>query len=175
MAQLARRERYPDLMTSVWYNQMLGAPDSAGIMVGATLPIFNVRRQNRRAEASDLRASSAASDWTAMRAMIRFELADTLRRLNTASRSLDLILKVAAPRAEQSFASSLSAFKALGGWVEKHQPLGSEHAVDALEDLTHLGRAQQDHEVAADVTAGQQEQRFHEHDIVGARQLAVVL
>jgi outer membrane protein TolC len=110
MAALSRRERYPDLMTSVWYNQMLGAPDTAGVMVGATIPIFNVRRQNRRAEASDLRASSAGNDLAAMRAMIRFEVADALRRLDTANRSLDLILDIAAPRAEQSFASSLSGY-----------------------------------------------------------------
>jgi outer membrane protein TolC len=110
MAALARRERYPDLMTAVWYNQMLGAPDTAGVMVGATIPIFNVRRQNRRAEASDLRASSAGSDLAAMQAMIRFEVADALRRLDTTSRSLDLIVDVAAPRAEQSFSSSLSGY-----------------------------------------------------------------
>jgi outer membrane protein TolC len=110
MAALSRRERYPDFMTSVWYNQMLGAPDTAGVMVGATIPIFNVRRQNRRAEASDLRASSAGSALAAMRAMIRFEVADALRRLDTATRSLDLIINVAAPRAEQSFSASLSAY-----------------------------------------------------------------
>jgi cobalt-zinc-cadmium efflux system outer membrane protein len=110
MAALSRRERYPDFMTSVWYNQMLGAPDSAGVMVGATIPIFNVRRQSRRAEASDLRASSAGSDLAAMRAMIRFEVADALRRLDTANRSLDLIVNIATKRAEQSFASSLSGY-----------------------------------------------------------------
>lgn len=110
MAALSRRERYPDFMTSVWYNQMLGAPDSAGVMVGATIPIFNVRRQSRRAEASDLRAFSAGSDLAAMRAMIRFEVADALRRLDTANRSLDLIVNIATKRAEQSFASSLSGY-----------------------------------------------------------------
>jgi outer membrane protein TolC len=89
---------------------MLGAPDTAGVMVGATIPIFNVRRQSRRAEASDLRASSAGNDLAAMRAMIRFEVADALRRLDTANRSLELIVNIAASRAEQSFASSLSGY-----------------------------------------------------------------
>jgi outer membrane protein TolC len=110
MAALSRRERYPDFMTSVWYNQMLGAPDTAGVMVGATIPIFNVRRQSRRAEASDLRASSAGHDLAAMRAMIRFEVADGLRRFDTANRTLDLIVNIAAPRAGQSFSSSLSGY-----------------------------------------------------------------
>ena len=110
MADLARRERYPDLMTSVWYNQMVGGQDTVGVMLGASIPLFNVTRQTRRAEAFDLRASSAGSDLEAMRAMIRFEVADALRRLDTANRSLDLVVKVAAPRAQQSFSSSLSGY-----------------------------------------------------------------
>ena len=110
MATLARRERLPDFMTSVWYNQMIGEPDGVGLMVGATLPLFNVTRQNRRAEAADLRSESAGSDLEAMRAMVGFEVADALRRLQTANRTLDLIVRVAAPRAQQSFSSSLSGY-----------------------------------------------------------------
>jgi outer membrane protein TolC len=110
MAELARRERYPDLMTSVWYNQMLGGPDTAGVMLAASIPIFNVRRQTLRSEASELRAASAGNDREGMRAMIGFEVADALRRFETASRSLDLVVGVAAPRAEQSFSSSLSGY-----------------------------------------------------------------
>jgi outer membrane protein TolC len=110
MATLARRERLPDFMTSVWYNQMIGEPDGMGLMVGATLPLFNVTRQNRRAEAADLRAESAGSDLEAMRAMVRFEVADALRRLETANRTLDLIVRVASPRAQESFSSSLSGY-----------------------------------------------------------------
>ena len=48
MAALARRERYPDLMAGVWYNQMLEMPErSVGMMVGSTIPVFGVRRQTR--------------------------------------------------------------------------------------------------------------------------------
>jgi outer membrane protein TolC len=110
MASLARRERLPDFMTSVWYNQMLGEPDAMGVMLGTTLPLFTLTRQGRRAEAADLRAESAGSDLEAMRAMIRFETADALRRLQTAKRSLELIARVAEPKAEESFSSSLSGF-----------------------------------------------------------------
>jgi outer membrane protein TolC len=110
MAALARRERYPDLMTSIWYNQMLGEPDTAGVMVGVTLPIFDVRRQTRRAEAADHRASSADGDRQAMQAMIRFEISDAVRRIVTAERTLDLLGTVASPRANQSFAASLAAY-----------------------------------------------------------------
>jgi outer membrane protein, heavy metal efflux system len=112
MASLARRERLPDFMASLWYNQNIGGPDAGGLMVGATLPLFNIKRQNRRAQAADFRAASAEEDLRAMRAMIGFEVSDARRRLVTASRSFELIVNVAAPRAQQSFSSSLSAFSA---------------------------------------------------------------
>jgi outer membrane protein, heavy metal efflux system len=110
MAALARRERYPDFMTSVWYNQMLGEPDTAGVMLGVTLPLFNVRRQNRIARAADLRAEGAGSDARSMQSMIRFEIADAVRKLVTATRTLQLVRDVAAPRANQSFVASLAGF-----------------------------------------------------------------
>lgn len=110
MADLARRERYPDFMTGVWYNQMLGAPDTGGAMVGATIPLFSVPRQNRRAEAADLMARSTRSESEGMLAMIRYQVADALRRVNTATQTLELVTTVAKPRAEQSFASALSGY-----------------------------------------------------------------
>jgi outer membrane protein, heavy metal efflux system len=110
MAELNRRERLPDLMAGIWYNQMLGAPDTGGVMLGANLPIFGVPRRNRMAEASELRARSADSDVEAMRSMIRFEVADALRRLRTTSRALELLHTIAEPRARESYGSSLSAY-----------------------------------------------------------------
>jgi cobalt-zinc-cadmium efflux system outer membrane protein len=110
MAALARRERYPDFMTGVWYNQMLGGADTGGVMVGANIPLFSVPRQNRRAAASDLSAQSAQSESTGMQAMIRYQVADALRRVNTAARTLELVTAVARPRAEQSFSSALSSY-----------------------------------------------------------------
>jgi outer membrane protein, heavy metal efflux system len=110
MAALSRRERYPDLMTSFWYNQMLGEPDTAGVMLGVTLPIFNVRRQTRMAQAAELRAGSVSNDIQAMQNMIRFEIADAMRKLVTAARTLELIRNIATPRANQSFVASLAGF-----------------------------------------------------------------
>jgi outer membrane protein, heavy metal efflux system len=110
MAELARRERYPDLMTGVWYNQMLGGADTAGVMLGATIPVFSVPRQIRRARAYDLSAESVRSDISGMRAMVGFQVSDALRRVHTAERSLTLVTNVAKPRAEQSFSSALSAY-----------------------------------------------------------------
>jgi cobalt-zinc-cadmium efflux system outer membrane protein len=132
MAALARRERYPDLMTSVWYNQMLmGMPDSVGVMVGASLPIFNVTRQNRLAQASDLRAGSVGSELTAMQNMIRFEIADASRQLVTAERTLQLVEDVAVPRANQSFVASLAGY-ATGG-VDIVGVLEAWRALQAME------------------------------------------
>lgn len=110
MAALARRERYPDLMTSVWYNQMLGAPDSAGVMVGATLPVFGARKQNRLASAAELRSQSADRDAQAMRAMIRFEVADASRKVRTAAKTLAFLREVAQKRAEDSFQSAIAGY-----------------------------------------------------------------
>lgn len=112
MADLARRERYPDLMAGVWYNQMLGEPDTGGVMVGARIPLFGVRRQNRRAHAADLAARAVDADLAGMHGMIRSQLADAWARLQTAQRTHRLVVTVAKPRAEQNFASALSAYGA---------------------------------------------------------------
>lgn len=131
MAALARSERYPDLMTSVWYNQMLGEPDTAGVMLGVTLPVFNVRRQTRMARAAELRAGSVGSDVRAMQNMIRFEVADAARKVVTATRTLELVREVAAPRANQSFAVSLAGFST--GTVDIVGVLESWRALQAVE------------------------------------------
>lgn len=112
MASLERRERYPDVMGGVWYNQMLGMPDSAGAMLGATVPIFGYARQGNRAAALEARADSAAEDRGAMRAMIRFEVADALVEVETATRQVELVRSVALPRARESFQASLAGLGA---------------------------------------------------------------
>ena len=59
------------------------------------------------------------------------EAVDALRRLDTASRSLDLVVRVAAPRAEQSFASSLSGFST--GTVDMVGVLEAWRALQSVE------------------------------------------
>ncbi|HEY8944706.1 MAG TPA: TolC family protein, partial [Polyangiaceae bacterium] len=131
MARLARRERYPDFMASVWYNQMLGGEDTGGAMLGATIPLFNVTRQNRLAEAADLRAGSAGNERAAMVSMIHFEVADALRRVVTTTRTLELIANGARPRARDSFMSSLSGYSA--GAVDIVGVLQAWRALQGLE------------------------------------------
>jgi len=110
MADLARRERYPDFMVGAWFNQMIGEPNSAGAMLGVTIPVAGISRQNRRAGAFDLRSKSARFDVDAMRAMIRFEVADAIRKVQTATREVEFLRTVAMPRAHESFEVSLAAY-----------------------------------------------------------------
>ncbi len=110
MADLARRERYPDIMGSVWMNQNIGAPPSAGAMVGFTVPVFGIARQGYRADAFEARAQGAAEDAGAMRAMIRFEVANALVRVQTTTRRMELVETVVLPKARESFEASLAGY-----------------------------------------------------------------
>ena len=112
MADLARRERYPDIMGSVWMNQNIGAPASAGGMIGFTIPVFGISRQGYRASAFDARAQGAGEDAAAMRAMIRFEVAAALVRVQTVARRVELIETVVLPKARESFEASLAGYGA---------------------------------------------------------------
>lgn len=112
MADLARKEPYPDFMGSVWFNQMIGGPNTMGFMVGGTIPVFGVSRAQHRAAAFDARADGAVQDQAAMRAMIRFEVADAVTKVQTATRQLDLIETVVLPKSRESFEASLAGYGA---------------------------------------------------------------
>lgn len=131
MASLERRERYPDVMGGVWYNQMIGMPDSGGAMIGATLPVFGYARQTHRAAAFDARAESAGEEQNAMRAMIRFDVADAVVVVETSTRQVELVSAVALPRARESFQASLAAFGA-----------GAADIVDVLDARRSLQQAE---------------------------------
>jgi outer membrane protein, heavy metal efflux system len=141
MADLSRRERYPDPMAGVWYNQMLGEPDTAGVMVGVALPIFGVARESRRASGFDARAAAAGQDFAAMRAMIRFEVADAVRKVDTATRQLELLRDLAMPRVRDSFEASLAAYTAgrgdLAGLLDARRSL---QAIDFALARAEVGR-----------------------------------
>lgn len=131
MADLARRERYPDVMVGAWWNQMIGMPDSAGAMVGVSLPVVGVTRQNRQAGALDVRADAVSQDVEAMRAMIRFQVADAVRKIQTAERSLEFLRAVALPKAKENIEVSLAAY-ATGG-VDMVGVLEARRALQAAE------------------------------------------
>ena len=138
MASLARREVYPDLMGSVWVNQMIGSTGvgpTVGVMVGGTIPVFGVSRQSHRAAAFDARAQAATNEQAAMRAMVRYEVSDALIRVQTTTRQLDLVRTVALPRARESFEASLAGFGAgtvdVIGVLDARRALQSAHLVAA--------------------------------------------
>jgi cobalt-zinc-cadmium efflux system outer membrane protein len=131
MADLARRERYPDLMVGGWFNQMIGAPSTAGAMVGVTIPVFGIARQNRRGAALDLRSNSGREDIDTMLAMIRFEIADASRKVETATRTLEFIRVMAAPRAMESFEVALASYSTGTGDITAL--LESRRALQAVE------------------------------------------
>ena len=112
MADLARRERYPDVMGSVWMNQFFGAPPSAGGMIGVTIPVFGISRQGYRAGAFDARAQGASQDAGAMRAMIRFEVAAAVVRVQTIARRVELVETIVLPKARESLEVSLAGYGA---------------------------------------------------------------
>jgi outer membrane protein TolC len=144
MADLARRERYPDFMVGAWFNQMIGEPDTVGAMVGFTVPIFGIARQGRRASALDLRSASATSDLDAMRAMIGFEIADASRKVATAARTVDFTRTVGVPRARESFEVALAAYAT--GTLELTGLLEARRALQTTE--LALAQAQVEHEAA---------------------------
>ncbi|HWA70731.1 MAG TPA: TolC family protein [Polyangiaceae bacterium] len=112
MASLARKESYPDVMVGAWYNQMLmmGAPNSFGVMVGGTLPLWGVRRNGLKAAAFDDRAQAITRDTSSMRAMFRAQVVDALIRLETTGRQILLLESSAIPKAQENFSASLSGF-----------------------------------------------------------------
>lgn len=110
MAASARRDPYPDLMAGIWANQMIGGAPTMGGMIGFTLPIFGASRGSHRGASLDARAGGSAEDAQAMRAMIRAEVAEAIVRVQTAERQLDLIEKVAIPKAHESFDAALARY-----------------------------------------------------------------
>jgi outer membrane protein TolC len=112
MAAFSRREPYPDIMTGIWANQMIGGPPTMGGMIGFTIPVFGASRGSHRGSAFDARASGAAEDAEGMRAMIRAEVADALVKVQTATRQLDLIESIALPKAHESFDAALARYGA---------------------------------------------------------------
>ena len=112
MGRLARRMPYPDIMGSIWMNQMFSGPPTMGAMIGFNIPVFSAAQGTRRGIAFDDRAQAAADDASAMRAMIRAEVADAVVKVQTAVRQVDLIENVVLPKAHESFDASLAGYGA---------------------------------------------------------------
>lgn len=110
MGDLQRRERYPDLMVGLWWNTMLDGPDTAGAMIGASVPVFGRQTSGLRADAAGLHAQAVEQELAAMRAMVRFQVADAVRKVQTTTRQVAFLRGTGRGRAKESFQSSLAGF-----------------------------------------------------------------
>ena len=143
MASLARKEPYPDLMVGGWYNQMLmPAPNSFGVMIGGTIPIWGIGRSALKAEAFDNRAESVSRDAASMGAMIRAQVVDAKIRFETANRQLALLEATVLPKARENFNTSLSAYST--GGVDVVGALDSRRSLQAIELMLIEARVQRE-------------------------------
>jgi outer membrane protein TolC len=100
-------------------------------MLGVTIPVAGITRQNRRAGALDGKSNAATSEVDAMRAMIQFEVADAIRKVQTTTREVEFLRTVAAPRAHESFEVALAAYAT--GSADMTALLEARRALQAVE------------------------------------------
>ena len=143
MASLARKEPYPDLMVGGWYNQMLiPAPNSFGVMVGGTIPLWGAERSGLKARAFDNRAESVSRDAASMNAMVRAQVVDAMIRFDTAGRQVALLEGTVLPKARENFDTSLSAYST--GGVDIIGVLDSRRSLQAIELMLIEARVQRE-------------------------------
>ncbi len=112
MAEVARREYYPDLMLGAFYDARLSEDDTIGAMVTVSVPLWIGRKQRIDIAVADLRASAADRDRSAMEAMVRAEVEQALARLSRVKRRSEILETELLDRAQQTFDAALAAFPA---------------------------------------------------------------
>lgn len=110
MAEVARREVYPDLMLGAFYDARRGDEDMVGAMVTVTVPLWIARKQRIDIATAELRASAADRDRSAMEAMVRAEVDQALARLSRVKRRSEILETELLDRAQQTFDAALAAF-----------------------------------------------------------------
>ncbi len=112
MAEVTRREYYPDFMLGAFYDARLGEEDTIGGMVTVSVPLWIGRKQRIDSAVADLRASAADRDRSAMEAMVRAEVEQALARLSRVHRRSEILETELLDRAQQTFDAALAAFPA---------------------------------------------------------------
>ena len=112
MAEVARREYYPDFMLGAFYDVRKGGEDMIGAMVNVTVPVWIGRKQRIDVAVADVRANAADRDRGAMEAMVRAEVEQALVRLSRVKRRLEILDTELLDRAQQTFDAALAAFPA---------------------------------------------------------------
>lgn len=112
MADVSRREYYPDFMLGAFYDARKDGEDSIGGMVTFSVPLWLGRKQRIDVQEADLLASAADGDRTAMVAMVRAEVEQALARLTRVRRRSEILEIELLDRAQQTFDAALAAFPA---------------------------------------------------------------
>jgi cobalt-zinc-cadmium efflux system outer membrane protein len=127
MADVARREYYPDVMVGGLYDMRMGGMDTLGGMIGINIPIWVGSKQRLDVQAADTRARAVGRERAAMAAMVRAEIEKDLARIDAAERRIRLLDEEFIPRAQQTFDSALKAFP--GGMMSALEVLDGLRAV----------------------------------------------
>ena len=112
MADLFRREYYPDVMVGAFYDLRRGGEDMVGAMVNVSVPLWISRKQRIDVAVADIRANAADRDKGAMEAMVRAEVEQALARLSRVRRRSEILETELLDRARQTFDAALAAFPA---------------------------------------------------------------
>lgn len=113
MADLARREHYPDFMVSGLFEQGTGGMDNAwGVGIGINLPIWIDQRQKSEAQEAEVRAKGVESSLEGMRAMIRSEILDALVKIQNAEQHISLYKEGIIPTTVQTLESIEAKYRA---------------------------------------------------------------
>lgn len=110
-AELMRREGWPMFSVGAWYNQDLDMPDSVGLMLKGTLPVFSAGRQSARAAASLARAGAADAQRRDFELAIGAQVSSTAARYSATRERVALLRDVALPRAEQAVLQADSSYR----------------------------------------------------------------
>ena len=124
MAEVARREYFPDLMLGAFYDARRGEEGMVGAMVTAGIPLWIGRKQRIDVAVADLRAGAADRDRSAMEAMVRAEVEQALARLSRVQRRSEILETELLDLAQQTFDAALAAF-----------PAGKTNALEILDAL----------------------------------------
>ena len=112
MADVSRREYYPDFMLGAFYDARTDTEDTLGAMATISIPLWIGRKQRIDVAVADLRASAADRDRSAMEAMVRADVEQALARLASVKRRSEILDAGLLERAQQTFDATLAAFPA---------------------------------------------------------------
>lgn len=116
MAQLARKNYYPDFMVGVAYekmnNNMEGHIDDAWMLkVGFNLPIWIPEKQAREVREARAKAFANQRELEGMRAMISSKLKELLAKLQYTEDKISLYKNGILPKVKEAFSSLLSSYR----------------------------------------------------------------